>query len=697
MTKALSPTTQSAPESQTAAKSKGTQKQYLYGVQGLRTVAALMVAVYHIWFHRVSGGVDVFFVVAGYFAAKSLRRTLGATSVGAALRATRDYLLRTMRRVIPSAAAVISATVVGALLWLPMSSWRASIGGAWASLFFFENLDLIDAATEYGRWSEATSPFQQFWALSIQVQSYVAFAVIVLIVTLGSFILHKQSRRLAIGATAVLFAASFVVSIVSNTANQPAAYFSFTARFWEFLFGALLAWVAHQISLPTWLARAVGWLGLLTIVLVPAFLDFSLLLPGAFALVPLSAASAVILSSRHGAEPALLRHPWVLWFADSSFAFYLWHWPLLVFYRSRSGADVSLLAGLGVLLMSGLLAVATTKILERPFREWPLLRKRPLLSVVASAALLVPPALLIACWQSHLETQESAAEAALQEARKSAEAALLETSEQTPSEQADSDGIITPAPHLAKYDKPFTADYDCHQSAGNPEVTACEWGNLDSDTVIAVVGGSHENQWTDVALAAAEKADAKLVTITKSNCAFGFRASGAGQVDESCAAWSDAVLQLLLEDPPDVLLASVTRQEEGIESIPDWKASYAGELLQAGIAVVGLRDNPWFDHDIPSCVENAKPEDCGGPVEDYFAGELTVPEELDNTLFTFIDLSDAYCPRGYCSVVQGSTLVYRDSNHLTRTWTLENGGPVLSGLLKALDVQRGAPSSAQVG
>ncbi len=45
--------------------------QYLYGVQGLRTFAALMAAVHHIWFHRVSGGVDVFFVVAGYFAAGS--------------------------------------------------------------------------------------------------------------------------------------------------------------------------------------------------------------------------------------------------------------------------------------------------------------------------------------------------------------------------------------------------------------------------------------------------------------------------------------------------------------------------------------------------------------------------------------------------------------------------------------------------
>lgn len=36
-------------------------------IEGLRTLAALLVAVYHIWVGKVSGGVDVFFVVTGFF------------------------------------------------------------------------------------------------------------------------------------------------------------------------------------------------------------------------------------------------------------------------------------------------------------------------------------------------------------------------------------------------------------------------------------------------------------------------------------------------------------------------------------------------------------------------------------------------------------------------------------------------------
>lgn len=46
---------------------EGNASMYLKEVQGLRVVAALVVAVYHIWFQRVSGGVDAFFVIFGFF------------------------------------------------------------------------------------------------------------------------------------------------------------------------------------------------------------------------------------------------------------------------------------------------------------------------------------------------------------------------------------------------------------------------------------------------------------------------------------------------------------------------------------------------------------------------------------------------------------------------------------------------------
>src|SRR5690625_7350566 len=47
-------------------------------IDGLRAVAVLLVAVYHIWFGRVSGGVDVFLRLTGFLITGSLVRAPGS-------------------------------------------------------------------------------------------------------------------------------------------------------------------------------------------------------------------------------------------------------------------------------------------------------------------------------------------------------------------------------------------------------------------------------------------------------------------------------------------------------------------------------------------------------------------------------------------------------------------------------------------
>lgn len=55
-----------------------TRSRFRPELQGLRALAVLLVVVYHVWVGRVSGGVDVFFLITGFLITGGLYRSRGA-------------------------------------------------------------------------------------------------------------------------------------------------------------------------------------------------------------------------------------------------------------------------------------------------------------------------------------------------------------------------------------------------------------------------------------------------------------------------------------------------------------------------------------------------------------------------------------------------------------------------------------------
>lgn len=50
------------------------ESYYRRDIQGVRAIGAILIIIYHIWVQKVSGGVDVFFVMSGYLMASLLLR-----------------------------------------------------------------------------------------------------------------------------------------------------------------------------------------------------------------------------------------------------------------------------------------------------------------------------------------------------------------------------------------------------------------------------------------------------------------------------------------------------------------------------------------------------------------------------------------------------------------------------------------------
>src|ERR1700750_1147564 len=86
-------------------------------IEGLRAIAAILVAVFHIWLGRVSGGVDVFFVVSSFLITLGLLGELdrlGRIDY-------RRFWARLARRLLPVAYLVLCCVGIAALLLMPKS------------------------------------------------------------------------------------------------------------------------------------------------------------------------------------------------------------------------------------------------------------------------------------------------------------------------------------------------------------------------------------------------------------------------------------------------------------------------------------------------------------------------------------------------------------------------------------------------
>ncbi|HWN25883.1 MAG TPA: acyltransferase, partial [Actinomycetospora sp.] len=335
-------------------------------IEGLRGLAALLVVVYHVWVGRVSGGVDVFFLLSGFLVIGMLAR--------AALRGDAIDIVRTWTRLfwrlVPTAGLVLLASTVAAAVLLPPSTWARNGRELLAALGFTENWRLALDAVDYYASNGSASVAQHFWSLSIQAQFYVVAPVLVLAVAWWARARGVDVRAALVAALSATAVVSLAHSVVTTAADQPFAYFDARARAWEFALGGLLALVVERVRLPRRTRAVLGWAGVAGLVTCGAVLDVGAAFPGWLALWPVLSAAAVIVAGRAGAGERLLASRTAQYLGRISYPLYLWHWPVLVVALVLSGqATAGAVDGLGIVALSLALAVATHHLLEEPARR----------------------------------------------------------------------------------------------------------------------------------------------------------------------------------------------------------------------------------------------------------------------------------------------------------------------------------------
>src|SRR3954466_5268867 len=208
---------------------------YRHDLDGLRDIAIALVAVFHVWFGRVSGGVDVFLALSGFFFGGRLLRT--ALAPGTSLWPVPE-VTRLVRRLLPALVVVLAVSAVLTILIQPETRWETFADQSLASLGYYQNWELANTASNYLRAGESVSPLQHIWSMSVQGQFYVGFLALIFLFALAfRRLLGKYMRVALVVLLSALTIASFVYAIFAHHGDQATAYYSSFARAWELLLG----------------------------------------------------------------------------------------------------------------------------------------------------------------------------------------------------------------------------------------------------------------------------------------------------------------------------------------------------------------------------------------------------------------------------------------------------------------------------
>src|SRR6476620_10450257 len=197
---------------------------YRHDLDGLRGIAIALVAMFHVWFGRVSGGSDVFLALSGFFFGGRLLRT--ARTPGTSLWPVPE-VSRLVRRLLPALVVVLAASAMLTILIQPETRWETFADQSLASLGYFQNWELANTASDYLRAGEAVSPLQHIWSMSVQGQFYIGFLVLILVSAfLFRRLLGKHTRVAFVVLLGALAIASFWYAIVEHNADQATAYYN---------------------------------------------------------------------------------------------------------------------------------------------------------------------------------------------------------------------------------------------------------------------------------------------------------------------------------------------------------------------------------------------------------------------------------------------------------------------------------------
>jgi peptidoglycan/LPS O-acetylase OafA/YrhL len=631
-------------------------------IAGLRTIAILVVVAFHAHVPGFDGGfvgVDIFYVISGFLISHMLIREVQATGKVHLL----SFWAKRIRRLAPALTVMLAAVLIAGSVLLSPLELRPLLKQGLSAAFYVSNMFFARSSTDYFTGGAAAqSPFLHTWSLGVEEQFYVLWPLLLLLTAWVARRLRASFRSTLAAVLAVTIALSAFVAVWLSKQGSAYAFYSLPARAWELAAGGLLACLGPAL-LTRWSRgrRVASLIGLSVLIVAVTQLDDGTGYP--LLVLPVVGTVLVIAGGDHrssetnlatrllSSAPCQLIGAW-------SYAWYLWHWPFVVFTvlaANHDSAGLRVLASVAAFGAAGL----TYRFVENPVRFSPLLTRSLRRTYVSAAAALAAIVVLSAAVYGY---QAVRLQSPLAAAARQAEATL--------------------------------PDHDCqatlHSRTG---IEYCSDGAVSSSVTVMLIGDSHAGTWKNALAAAASNTNVHLVVRWKPYCPaldVDILAGGTRR-DPSCAQYRIATSQLVDELRPEVVV--MANSNDYVGQVGDggskpvtadeakllWNRAFSrtiDSLSTDGRKVAVISDNPGLSYNPLDCstrfgysVKRCTP-DLGEATRATAALRSAEDAVLNQRPAVSTFSSQALlCSGTSCAIYQSGAFVYADDNHLSGQWT----------------------------
>tara|TARA_R110001592_G_scaffold51812_1_gene159200 strand:+ start:3485 stop:5371 length:1887 start_codon:yes stop_codon:yes gene_type:complete len=334
--------------------------RYRQDIDGLRAIAVLCVLLFHFGFDSLSGGfagVDIFFVISGYLITSILLKEIDDEHFSFL-----QFYEKRIRRLYPALIAVVLSSFIAAYFIFMPDEFKEFGQSMVSTITYLSNL-FFWYKSDYFSGPSDLKPLLHTWSLAVEEQFYLIFPLVL-------WLTYKRSR-LAMNLTVLaLFVISFLLAILSIESIPSGVFYLSPFRFWELLFGSLVAIALRRNWSPNSTFSPILEYTGLALVIGPIFwLDEHSQFPG-WAAVPSCLGAALLLWTQDKSTVVykILTLPVMRFTGKISYSLYLWHWPIVVFYGYWIIREFEIWEKFAMMAVTFIVSWLSWRYIESPFR-----------------------------------------------------------------------------------------------------------------------------------------------------------------------------------------------------------------------------------------------------------------------------------------------------------------------------------------